>query len=98
MANVVDTPYFVDSRFTMGIQLADLVAGAIREYEEAGLFRNPPSDAYLSAIARYYGIIAAKTKDMADPTGRFQWHGLHRMSERLHYFAPEEEEEEEDRI
>ena len=93
MVNVVDTPYFVDSRFTMGIQLADLVAGVIRQYEEAELFRNPPSDAYLSAIARYYGIIAAKTKEMVDPTGKFQWHGLHRMPERLHYFDPEEEEE-----
>ena len=96
MGNVVDTPYFVDSRFTMGIQLADLVAGVIRQYEEAELFRNPPSDAYLSAIARYYGIIASKTKDMMDPTGRFPWHGLHRMPERLHYFAPEEEGEHDD--
>ena len=96
MANVVDTPYFVDSRFTMGIQLADLVAGVIRQYEEAELFRNAPSDAYLSSIARYYGVIAEKTRDLVDPTGRFAWHGLHRMPERLHYFEPEEEEAEEE--
>ncbi len=95
MAKVVDTPYFVDSRFTTGIQLADLVAGVIRQYEEAELFGKPPSDAYQSAIVRYYGIIAAKTGDMLDPTGRFSWHGLHRMPERLHYFEEEEEAVEE---
>ena len=95
MTKVVDTPYFVDSRFTTGIQLADLVAGVIRQYEEAELFRRPPPDAYLSAIARYYGIIAAKTKDMINPTGRFTWYGLHRMQEPLHYYAEEEEEDRE---
>ena len=95
MTKVVDTPYFVDSRFTTGIQLADLVAGVIRQYEEAELFRRPPPDAYLTAIARYYGIISTKTRDdLADPTGRVYWHGLHRMPEHLHYFAEEEEREE----
>ena len=30
MTKVVDTPYFVDSQFTTGVQLADLIAGVIR--------------------------------------------------------------------
>ena len=35
MTKVVDTPYFVDSRYTIGIQLADIVAGVTRQYHEA---------------------------------------------------------------
>lgn len=93
LQNIVDTPYFVDSRFTTGIQLADMVAGVVRQYEEAELFRNQPPDPYLTAIDRYYRIIGEKTKDLVDPTGRFLWHGFHRMPERLHYFVPEEEDE-----
>ena len=91
LVNVVDTPYFVDSRYTAGIQLADMVAGVIRQYEEAEMFRQPPTDAYLTAIARYYRIICEKTRDVTAPSGHYTWHGLHRMPERLHYFAPEEQ-------
>ena len=95
LVNIVDVPYFVDSRFTVGIQLADVVAGVVRQYETAELFRNPPPDAYLASIERYYRIMREKTKDLVDPTGRYTWHGFHRMAERLHYFAPEEVEDEE---
>lgn len=91
--SIVDAPYFVDSTFTTGIQLADMVAGAIRQYEDAELFRVPPSDYYLSAINRYYRIIRDKTQDLLDPTGLYPLHGLYRMAEHLHYIAPEEEEE-----
>ncbi len=98
MANVVDTPYFVDSKYTMGIQLADMVAGVIRQYEQAELFSDPyPDDFYLRAIARYYNIVRSKTQELTDPTGTFPWHGLHRMPERLHYIEPEDEGNGEDR-
>ena len=91
MTNVVDTPYFVDSRYTMGIQLADLVAGCVRQYQEAELFRNPrPSDPYLSAIARYYRIIESKTRDLNTPEG-YPLRGIQLMAEHLHYFGPEDE-------
>ena len=86
MTNVVDTPYFVDSRYTMGIQLADLVAGVIRQYYEAELFANPhTSDPYLRAIARYYRTIESKTRELTTPEG-YLLRGIYRMPERLHYF------------
>ena len=92
MVDVVDTPCFVDSRYTMGIQLADLVAGVIRQYEQAELFSDPyPDDFYLRAIARYYSIVRSKTQELTDRTGTFPWHGLHRMPERLHYIESDEE-------
>ena len=58
LVKVVDVPYFVDSRLTVGIQLADMVAGVIRQYEAAELFRNPPPDAYLASIERYYSSVS----------------------------------------
>ena len=70
MVDVVDTPCFVDSRYTMGIQLADLVAGVIRQYEQAELFSDPyPDDFYLRAIARYYSIVRSKTQELTDRKG-----------------------------
>ena len=92
MANVVDTPYFVDSRYTMGIQIADLVAGAIRQYWEADLFRDPrPSDPYLRAVARYYRTIESKTRDLTTHEG-YPLRGIYSMVERLHYFDDPEDE------
>ena len=38
LTKIVDSPYFVDSRFTAGIQLADMVAGVLRQYYEKELF------------------------------------------------------------
>ena len=91
MVNVVDTPYFVDSQYTMGIQLADLVAGVIRQYQEAELYRDPhTSNPYLRAIARYYRIIESKTMDLSDPQG-YPLRGIYLMAEHLHYFDPEDE-------
>ena len=68
MVDVVDTPCFVDSRYTMGIQLADLVAGVIRQYEQAELFSDPyPDDFYLRAIARYYSIVRRQDTGVDGP-------------------------------
>ena len=95
LANLVDSPFFVDSRFTSGIQIADMVASVIRIYEENELSRSrgaPVGDAFLSAISRYYRIVREKTTDLEAPSGDFTWYGFDYMSERLHY-APIEPEE-----
>jgi hypothetical protein len=94
LVHLVDSPFFVDSRFTSGIQIADMVASVIRIYEENELFRCAPvGDAFLSAIARYYSIIRDKTKNLETPSGDFTWYGFNRMPERLHYVPVEPEEE-----
>lgn len=86
LGKIVDAPYFVDSRFTVGIQLADLVAGALRQYYEAELYFRPAPNAYLSAISRYHRIIREKSRDIPDPARPDTWHGIHLMSEGRHYF------------
>lgn len=89
LSKVVDSPYFVDSRFTVGIQLADMVAGVLRQYYEAELFRQSPPDTYLSAIARYYRIVREKSPDILDPLENRIWHGIHLMPEQRHYYDSE---------
>ena len=63
--NITDAPAFVDSETTAGIQVADMVASVIRQYETAELFRNPPpaGDLYLLAIRRWYRIIEQMTRN-----------------------------------
>jgi len=93
LTNLVESPFFVDSKLTGGIQIADMVAGVIRIYEEQELFRGVPTDAFLSAISSYYRILKDKTKDLEAPVGHFTWYGFERMPERLHYVPTESDEE-----
>ena len=86
---IADSPYYVDSRNTVGIQIADMFAGVVRLYEEGALFRGPPAgDAFLSAIRRYYQVITDLSRDIETQQGRLA--GMYRMPERAHY-PPEQE-------
>ena len=83
---LADSPFFVDSKVTPGIQLSDMVASIIRQYEERELFRGAlAGDSFASAIARYYRIVKEKTLDLEAPQGDFTWYGFNRMPERDHY-------------
>ena len=61
--HITDTPSFVDSKTSTGIQIADLTASVIRIYQEAELYRAAPSagDHFLFTIRRWYRIIEQKT-------------------------------------
>ena len=62
--NITDTPFFGDSKASAGVQIADMIASVIRQYEEAELYRRVPAeDQFLWAIRRYYRIIEQKTID-----------------------------------
>lgn len=72
----------MDSQTSAGIQIADMIASVIRQYEEAELFRNATSsnDLYLFAIRRWYRIIEQKTRnDLVSPDG-FDRPGFFRMT------------------
>jgi hypothetical protein len=96
MNTVTDAPFFVDSRVTGGIQIADMAAGAIRLYEENKLFQGVPAgDSFLSAIRRYYSILEEKSKDQVSLEG-YPRPGFYRMPERDHYIiTPNEDSSEE---
>lgn len=86
LTRLADSPFFVDSKVTPGIQLADMVASVVRQYEERRLFTGmPEGDSFGSAIARYYKIVEEKTADLEAPQGDFTWYGFNRMPERDHY-------------
>lgn len=68
---IADTPSFVDSASSVGIQIADLCAYTIRTYQEHRLFAAPPppGDTYLYAVRRWYGAIQNRTRDLVSPEG-----------------------------
>jgi len=68
---ITDAPSFVDSQTSAGIQIADLSASVIRQYEEAGLYMSSPpaGDLYLFAIRRWYRILEQKAKDLVSHDG-----------------------------
>lgn len=69
----------MDSQTSAGIQIADMVASVIRQYEQAELFRSaPPGDLYLYAIRCWHNIIERKTRDLVSHDGDFR-RGLYRM-------------------
>lgn len=84
LTSIADAPYYVDSRNTVGIQIADMFAGVVRVYEEHELFRGPPpGDAFLSAVRRYYRVLESLSEDLTTEQGRLA--GMYRMPERAHY-------------
>ena len=49
MSTITDAPFFVDSRVTCGIQIADMAASVIRLYQENRLYQETPTgDAFVS--------------------------------------------------
>lgn len=86
LRRIVDTALFVDSRVTPGIQLADLAASVVRQYQEHKLFKGiPAGDVYLSAIARLYNTLKKKTRnDLRSDYGKQLW-GLCTFREELFY-------------
>ena len=80
--HITDAPAFVDSRTSAGIQIADMVASVIRQYEQAELYRtNPPQgDLYLYAIRRWYDVIDRTTRDLKNHEGEHR-RGFYRMQE-----------------
>ena len=86
LSRLAESPFFVDSKVTPGIQIADMVASVIRQFEERELYHGiPTGDSFSSAIARYYKIVREKTIDLEAPRGDFTWYGFNRMPERDHY-------------
>lgn len=92
MDSVTDSPYFVDSRVTSGIQIADMAAGTIRLFEENKLYQEVnTADPFLSAIKRYYNVLVEKTKYQETVEG-YARPGFYRMPEHDHYAVMPQEE------
>jgi len=88
MKNVLETAFFVSSKITFGVQLADLVASCLRQSLElsiGGKLGAFTSDPFISALKRFDAILRGKTTDFNDPV-RGPLPGIYRMPAR--YFQP----------
>ena len=86
LTRLTESPFFVDSKFTHGIQVADMVAGVIRKYQEHRLYDGVPSNSpFLSAIARYYDIVRKKSIDLNLMSRTEVLYGMYFMPERIHH-------------
>ena len=83
MEHVLDTAFFVDSKVTPGIQIADLAAGALRLSEQHRLAGQ--EGAFESAIRRYASVVVNSTRsDLANDDGR-PLNGIQYLREDWHY-------------
>lgn len=83
MEQVLDSAFFVDSRVTPGIQVADLAAGALRLREQHR--HDGEEGAFASAIRRCAGMVARSTRsDLLHDDGT-PLHGIMRLREGWHY-------------
>ncbi len=88
---IATTPMFVDSRITPGVQLIDMVASCIRQYEEQNLYRlRFGKDAFLSALDRYYGLLKRKTMDLRSSSPDTVLYGFYRMPGEYFYVSEEQ--------
>ena len=76
---IADSPAFVDSAYSTGIQIADLCAYALRVYYEKGLPTPPPrpNDEYSHAVIRWHHTIRQLTRDFTTNAGVTRY-GLYR--------------------
>ena len=83
---LAESPFFVDSKFTPGIQVADMVAGVIRIYHERRLNEGvPDGDEFLSAIKRCYEAVRRKSMNLSLTATAQPLYGIYFMPERLHH-------------
>ncbi len=76
--NITDSPAFVDSATSAGIQIADMCAYVISKYQEKQLFSLPPSqdDCYQRAVRSWYRYIESRTRDFDGPDD-VTWRGFY---------------------
>ena len=69
--HIVDTPAFVDSASSVGIQIADMCAYVVRVYHESRLsVETPPQDdLYLQTVRSWYRAIEQRTRNFYAPNG-----------------------------
>ena len=84
LLNIADTPAFVDSATSPGIQIADMCAYAIRVYQEKQLFAGPPSkdSNYQRAVRSWYRYIERTTRDFSVGNSSESRYGFHFLSQR----------------
>lgn len=83
LEHIVDSAFFVDSKVTPGIQMADLAAGALRLREQHRL--DGEDGAFAAAVRRCAGMVVKSTRsDLVNDDGRLL-RGILYLREGWHY-------------
>lgn len=83
--HILPTPLFVDSQPTTGLQVADLVAGVIRHYEENNLETIQfPTEPFLLHLKFYFDIVKQRSHDFRNRDGHTELFGIYKMP--VHFF------------
>jgi hypothetical protein len=85
-AHVLDVPFFVSSVMTPGIQLADLIAGAVRHHQILRDRRSGWLTEWEAAIKDLADLAAAKSSDFV--VGSETYYGLYTMPDRYYARPP----------
>jgi hypothetical protein len=83
---VLDVPFFVSSSITPGIQLADLMAGALRHYQLLRDLGATWATEWERAVLKLAELAAAKSQDFT--VGSETYFGLYTMPDRYYTHAP----------
>lgn len=65
--NLLETPLFVSSALTPGVQIADYFVGIVRQYWEITGRHRPVTPAYEAAVKRLYGTVKRTVRDLTLP-------------------------------
>ena len=71
---ILEVPIFADSEMTMGIQLADLVAGLLRQFYSRDLHckpQQPDEEQYLAKLREYYAMVSRRAPAFQGHSGIF---------------------------
>jgi Protein of unknown function (DUF3800) len=83
---ILDVPFFVASNTTPGIQLADIMAGALRHYQTLRDERRPLAGQWETTIERFYTLAGLKSHDQA--VGPRTFPGLYTMPDNYYVTPP----------
>ncbi len=84
--HILDTPFFVSSNITPGIQVADLFAGGLRHHQQLRSANSTFASEWEQTVRRLNNIAIAKTVDY--PMGGYTYYGLYFMPERYYASPP----------
>jgi len=68
--NLLETPFFVDSAITPGVQIADYFVSIVRQYWEVTKYNRPAPAMYRAAIERLYRRVRGTVRDLDVPDTR----------------------------
>jgi len=83
--HILDTPFFVSSDLTPGIQIADLIAGAIRHYVQLRDAQSAFGSEWEQSVKRLQSVARSKSRDFQ--MAGYTYYGMYFMPER-YYGAP----------